>query len=201
MQHPLLTSPAQGRRTRVTRAPIEGGIAEEIYASAGTAYPQCSLAKGCIVYEWRAGYDNAVISVLDPIRGKGATLATIPMTWSGYILLDGTEFAYLVEQARPHNHIRIISFEGKPATDIFVRGVGDLENLDPLPDGSGWLSVNHTAMGSELVQITRDGTSHVLWAPERMAVDSAMVSRDGKHLAIWTITTTGNVWLMTGAQK
>ena len=182
--------------TRVMRAPIEGGIAQEIYASPGIAWPQCSIAKGCIVYENRG--DTGVISSLDPISGKGAELATIPTSYCGYILPDGTEFAYIVYQDRPRNHIRIISFVGKAPKDIIVHGANDLENLDPLPDGSGWFSVNHTSERTELLHITRDGKSHVLWAPDRTPVDSAMSSRDGKHLAIHTFTTTSNVWMMTG---
>ena len=125
------------------RAAIEGGIAEEVYASPGSAWPQCSFSKGCIVYD--QSRDKTVISALDPIRGKGAELATIPISWNGYILPDGTEFAYIVDQDRPRNHIRIISLVGKPALDIVVHGANDLENLDPLPDGSGWFSVNHTS--------------------------------------------------------
>jgi hypothetical protein len=182
--------------TRVMRAPIEGGTAEEIYASPGTAWPQCSLDRGCIVCDQRG--DKTIISALDPIRGKGAELATIPRSESGYILANGTEFGYIVEQDQPRNHIRILSFVGKPTRDIVVQGANDLENLDPLSDGSGWFSVNHTSHRTELLHITRDGKIHVLWAPDRTPVDSAMSSRDGKHLAIHTFTTTSNVWLMTG---
>jgi DNA-binding winged helix-turn-helix (wHTH) protein len=182
--------------TRVMRAPIEGGIAQEIYASPGIAWPQCSIAKGCIVYEKRGA--TGVISSLDPISGKGAELATVPTSPHGCILPDGTEFAYIVDQDRPRNHIRIISFIGKAPKDVIVHGANDLENLDPMPDGSGWFSVNHTSERTELLHITRDGKSHVLWAPDRTLVDSAMSSRDGKHLAIHTLTQTSNVWMMTG---
>ena len=189
------------------RAPIEGGMAQEIYASPEIAWPQCSIAKGCIVYENRG--DTGVISSLDPISGKGAELATIPTSHHGYILPDGTEFAYIVHQDRPRverggdlvamsNHIRIISFIGKAPKDIIVQDANELENLDPLPDGSAWFSVNHTSERTELLHITRDGKSHVLWAPDRTLLDSAMSSRDGKHLAIHTSTTTRNVWMMTG---
>jgi DNA-binding winged helix-turn-helix (wHTH) protein len=195
--------------TRVMRVPIEGGIAEEIYASEGVAWPQCSLSKACIVADQRGG--KIVISWLDPIQGKGAELMTLPSSYSGYILPDGTEFAYipgddhgegLPRPPTPRNHIRIISLRGGPSKDIIVRGANDLENLDPLPDGSGWLSINHTTeQRSELMYITRNGSSHVLWAPERPRVLAAIPSRDSKHLAIHTETTTGNAWLMTGLQK
>ena len=180
---------------RIMRAAIEGGLAEEIYASEGNPAAQCSISGGCIVYDHHG--DKAIISSLDPSRGKGAALATVPITGSGYILPNGTEFAYIVEQDQPRNHIRVISFRGRRPEDIVVRGATFLDNLDPLPDGSGWLSVDHTPDRSELLFITRDGRSHVLWAPDRTTVDSAIPSRDGKHLAIETDTPGGNVWMMS----
>ncbi len=89
----------------------------------------------------------------------------------------------------------------RPAKEIIVRAARALATTDPLPDGSGWLSVNHTSERSELMYITRDGSGHVLWAPERTSVIAAIPSRDAKHLAIHTTTRTGNAWLMTGLQK
>jgi hypothetical protein len=185
--------------TRVMRAPIEGGIAEEIYTSEGIAWPQCSLSKECIVYDQRG--DKAVISLLDPIQGKGVELMTLSSSNSGYILPDGTEFAYIPLGNPPRNHIRIVPLRGGPSKDIIVRGANDLDNLDPLPDGRGWLSVNHTSERPELMYVTRDGSAHALWAPERTRVVAAIPSRDSKHLAIQTTTTTGNAWMMTGLQK
>ena len=182
--------------TRVMRAPIEGGIAEEVYASPGQAVPQCSISKGCIVYEYRG--DKGVISSLDPIRGKGAELVTVPTSESGYISPDGTEFAYIVDQDQPRNHIRIISFVGRPPREITVAKAGALANLDWLPDGSGWISVNITEPYNQLLYVLRDGRSHVLWAPDRTSVSAGTPSRDGKHLAISTYTTAGNAWMMTG---
>ena len=181
--------------TRVMRAPIEGGIAEEVYASRGSLAPQCSIAKGCIIYERRG--DKGVISSLDPMRGKGAELATVPVTTSGYILPGGNEFAYIVDQDRPRNHIRIISLVGKPTRDITVTAASLLQNLDPLPDSSGWISVNVTEPYNQLLYIRRDGQSHVLWTPDHASVAAGIPSRDGKRLAIETYTSVGNVWMMT----
>jgi len=181
---------------RVLRAPIEGGLAEEVYTSDGDPWPQCSVSGGCIVYDQHG--DKAVISALDPIRGKGSDLATLPRSEAAYILPGGSEFAHIVWEEHPHTHIRITSFAGKPPKDVFVQGVSDLlDGLDPLPDGSGWLSVNLTNEQNQLVYITRDGKSHMLWAPDRTSVQAATPSRDGKHLAIMTDTPGGNVWMMS----
>jgi hypothetical protein len=41
--------------------------------------------------------------------------------------------------------------------------------------------------------ITPEGTSHVLWVPDRTSVVAAIPSRDGKQLAIQAEANTGNV--------
>ena len=198
IQTPLLSQPSSLSHgpTRVMRAPIEGGMAEEIYASPGIAWPQCSIAKGCIVYDERG--DTAVISVLDPIRGKGRELATVRTSSGAFISPDGTEFAYILGGGRPSNQVRIVSLVGRPSRDITVSKASFLTNVDWLPDGSGWISVNITEPHNQLLYVLRDGRSDVLWAPDGSMASAGIPSRDGKHLAIETYATTGNVWMMTG---
>jgi len=182
--------------TRVMRAPIDGGMAEEVYASAGSAVPQCSVSDGCIIADARG--DRIVISRLDPIKGKGPELATIPNVETAYISPDGTEFAYVPEEGIPQNHIRIVSFVGKPTREIVVGKASFLYNLHWLPDGSGWFTGNITEPHNQLLFVARDGSSHVLWAPEHTAAWSALPSPDSKYVALWTLATTGNAWLLTG---
>ena len=176
---------------RVMRVPIEGGLAEEVYAGDGDPWPQCSISRGCIVVDLQGG--KTIISSLDPLQGKGAVLATLPPMEDGYILPSGSEFFYLAQG----NHIRIVSFRGMPPSDITVRDASFLANPHPLADGSGLLSVNRTSDRAELLYITRDGRSRVLWAPDFARVAVAVPSRDGRHLAIGTATPGGNVWLMS----
>jgi hypothetical protein len=100
----------------------------------------------------------------------------------------------LIEKGRSRNHVGIISFAGKPPQDVIARDATFLNSIDRVPDGSGWLSMNATADRTELIYTTRDGRSRVLCAPEPMQVVSAIPSRNGRRLAINTITTTG-IWL------
>jgi hypothetical protein len=123
------------------RAPIEGGIPEEIYASEGIAWPQCSLSKGCIVYDQRG--DKAIISPLDPIRGKGAELVALPSSGGAYILPDGTEFACSVAQDSPRNHIRIISFDGKRSRDLIVKSATSWTTLTRCRTAADAISQSH----------------------------------------------------------
>jgi hypothetical protein len=192
------SSPGWRLDTRVMRAPIDGGMAQEIFASPGWAVPQCSISGGCILYDARG--DTARVSALDPLMGKADDLATVPSSEGAFISPDGAEFSYIVPQ-EPRNRIRTVSLRGGPHREVVVQGATSLENLDPLPDGSGWFSVNHTAEHTELLYIMRDGTSHMLWTPEQLSVDGAIPSRDLKHLAIETVTSSANAWLMTGFRR
>jgi len=180
---------------RVMRAPVEGGLAEEVYAGDGDPWPQCSISGGCVVVDLYGG--KTIISSLDPLKGKGAVLATLPPMEDGYVMPSGTEFFYLAQG----NHIRIVSFRGMPPSDITVRDASVLANPHSLPDGSGWLSVNRGSDRAELLYITRDGRSRVLWAPDFPMVDVAIPSPDGRHLAIGTDMPGGSVWLMADGQS
>jgi DNA-binding winged helix-turn-helix (wHTH) protein len=181
------------KKNHVMRVPVEGGLAVEIAESPGTAIPQCSVSGRCILYDARDS--EATLYELDPMKGRGAALATIPRIWSGgYISPDGLAFSYVALDREPFNRIRTISFVGKSPREIVVRGAHNLYNLDPLPDGSGWLSSDDQ---NGLMYIASDGQSRVLWSPTTPKVWAATPSRDSKHLAMQAVTYTTNAWLLT----
>jgi len=200
IQYPDFYSWANAINSHIMRAPVDGGRAEEIASSTAWAVPQCSLVPKCILFD-RHG-EEVTLYDLDLVKGKGRALATLPRTSSAYISPDGTEFSYLVEGSDPLNRIRTISFVGKAPREIVVRNAEYLNNVDWLPDGSGWLSVNHVGNGpNELMYITRDGQARVVWAPTDVGVIGAIPSRDSKHLALQTMTSTTSVWMLTASAK
>ena len=110
------------------RAPVEGGPAYEIAASNGRGVPQCSSVSRCVLYDARGG--TATLYELDPIKGIGAVLGSVPRGESAHISADGSEFSYVVDDRQPQNRIRTGSFVGRPPRDIVVRNARNLENLD-----------------------------------------------------------------------
>jgi len=141
------------------------------------------------------------LSDVDPIRGKGAQLARIHATTGGYLLPDGNAFAIIVTDdvppgtvdVSPRNRIRILSFKGAPPRDITVRNARELASLTCLPSGAGFFSVDRR----NLLFITPDGTSRVLWSPVGIEPLWAVPAPDGRHLAISVGSGQTNAWMLT----
>jgi len=69
----------------------------------------------------------------------------------------------------------------------------ELMNLACLPSGAGFFSVD----GRNLLFITPDGASRVLWSPVGLQPMWAEPAPDGRHLAINVGSGQTNVWMLT----
>ena len=181
--------------SRIMRVPLAGGRAEQVLVTTGVVWPRCAVRGRCVLFE--QDKDRWIISSLDPVRGKGERLCSLPFNTRGEDLSpDGHSVALVVEDARPANRIRIYSMRGAPQNDIVVEGASDLANLDWGGTGEGFFSTDRTPGGSQLLFIRLDGTSHVLWSHEGTSV-TAIPSPDGTHLAIAGWTRQSNAWMLT----
>ena len=89
----------------------------------------------------------------------------------------------------------MVSFTGKPDTEIVVKDAGLLVGLGWLPSNAGFVSTDR----GKLLLIFLDGTSKVLWAPTGVAsIEWAVPSPDEKHLVINVSTRHSNVWMVSG---
>jgi hypothetical protein len=180
--------------SRIMRVALAGGRPEQVLATTGLAWPRCAVRGNCVLFE--QDKDRLILSLLDPIRGKGERLCSIPLSLRGEDLSpDGTAVALVVDDHGPMNRVRIYSLRGEPQKDVVVANATDLLNLDWGGTGAGLFSTNRTRVGNELLFIRLDGTSRVLWS-EGMPL-AAIPSPDGTHLAIAGWTRQSNVWMLT----
>jgi WD40-like Beta Propeller Repeat len=105
----FLTLPATTERFRIMRVPLAGGRPEQVFDTAGVAFPRCALRSRCVLYE--VDKDHWTISSFDPVRGKGERLGSIPVGMGEDLSPDGNAVAVLV--IRPSNRIRIYSLKGE----------------------------------------------------------------------------------------
>ena len=191
----LFQEPVGTEGSRIMRVPLAGGRPEHLFATAGVAWPRCAVRGRCVVFEQDG--DQWVISSLDPLRGKGERLCSIPFNRSGEDLSpDGNAVALVVDDSRSMNRIRIYSLQGETQKDVVVPNATALGNLDWGGTGAGFFSTNRTPSGNELLFIRLDGTSHVLWSHHGTPV-AAIPSPDSTHLAIAGWTRQSNAWLLT----
>ena len=191
----LFQEPIGAEGSRIMRVPLDGGRPEQVLTTTRVVWPRCALRGRCVLFE--QDENRWIISTLDPVRGKGDRLCSIPFNTRGEDLSpDGNAVALVVDDARPMNRIRIYSLRGEPKEDVVVENVTALANLDWSSTGAGFFSTNVTPAGRELVFIRMDGTSHVLWTRPGTPV-AAISSPDGTHLAIAGWTRQSNVWMLT----
>jgi DNA-binding winged helix-turn-helix (wHTH) protein/Tol biopolymer transport system component len=191
----LFQEPVGPEGSRILRVPLQGGRPAAVLTSTRVVWPRCAARGGCVLFEQEK--DAWVLSSFDPVRGKGARLCSIPFNTQGEDLSpDGSAVAFVVDDARPMNRIRIYSLDGAPKKEIVVENVTALANLDWSGTGIGFFSTSVTRRGRELLFIRMDGTSRVLWSNQGFPV-AALSSPDGMHLAIAQWTRQSNIWMVT----
>lgn len=191
----LFQEPVGAEGSRIMRVPLAGGRPEQLLTSTRVVWPRCGVRGRCVLFE--QDRDRWIISSLDPLRGKGELLCSIPFNTRGEDLSpDGTSVALVVEDGRSTNRIRIYSLRGEPQRDVVVENATQLVNLDWSGTGAGFFSTNRTPTGNELLFIRLDGRSHVLWSQQGTPV-TAIASPDDTNLAIAGWTRQSNVWMLT----
>jgi serine/threonine protein kinase len=195
------------RTVRVMRVPLSGGTATLLFTTP-LGGVRCAPRGRCVIIERQGsvrdsqtspGLGSSVrVSALDPISGKGAELAKAPANDTDSLLPDGDAYAFVSPDERGRrNRIRVIPFTGKPPWDIIVRKASSLQSLDWLATGLGVFSVAATSSNNEVLFITPDGSSRVVWSPAGLTPVWAIPSPNGKHLAILVAAQQQNAWMLT----
>jgi dipeptidyl aminopeptidase/acylaminoacyl peptidase len=192
-----MSGPITGDDT-VMRVLMGGGAPAEVVRLVGFQRLQCAVRGRCVLIESKD--DSLVISSLDPVKGRGRELARMPSDTSGIrILPDGNAFSYILPTENGvRNRVRVISFNGKPATDVAVKAATRLSGLSWLPSGSGFLTRDGPPFRGRLLLVSPNGASKVLWAPAPpLAPEWGLPSPDEKHLLINALSRHSNVWMIS----
>jgi DNA-binding winged helix-turn-helix (wHTH) protein len=190
----VLYADGTGTDDSIMRTSLSGGAPAEVIPHVGRGRLQCAERGRCVLIESKDR--SSVISSLDPFQGKGDELVRIPLANGFRLLPDGNAFAYIVPgENRVGNRVRVVSFTGKPDTQIVVKEAAELVGLGWLPSNAGFVSTDR----GKLLLIFLDGTSKVLWAPTGVSsIEWAVPSPDEKHLVINVSTRHSNVWMVSG---
>ena len=199
------------RRKGITRLPLTGGVPEPVMPRIN-GIVHCAVWGRCVIAEVRG--NEAIVSSLDPLQGRGSELfrqhANVPgASLSG----DGSKWAFIIpgEPGSPQR-IRIVPFDKGSVSDIVVQNTGQrILSLDWLPTGGGFFSCDVTfgrsftstsgllGQRSKLLFIPMDGQAKTLWAPESLIVGWAIPSRDGRRVAINAGSRRSNAWMVSGS--
>jgi eukaryotic-like serine/threonine-protein kinase len=203
---------------RLMRAPINGGLPELVLTARIPEYgvynePVCARAPAtlCVITEQSEDRKQFIFTSFDPMKGRGRELARFDVSPGAYdwdLSPDGTHMAVIkYSEALIH----VLSFDGKPPTEIDAKDRTSLQTVNWAADGKGVLASSATPQGSALLHLDSQGNAHVLWRQKGSiapwngdyeiglsgpSAPWAVPSPDGRHVAIYHWSLSGNMWMM-----
>ena len=193
--------------TQIMRVPMNGGSPQFLLESRNFWDIQCSRnpATPCVVLEGSQNRKQFLVSLVDPLKGRGKLLRSIDTDPAALpadgLSPDGSTFA-IARRIEPNIHIHLISLARARDREIELNGWGNITGLDWSADGKGFFCGSLSAGGGILSYVDMAGKSQVLWehkgaAPSVFDAMNAIPSPDGRYLAMpGGSVVTSNVWMV-----
>lgn len=181
------------------RVPLEGGTPQVVLKFIAYGRPRCAVspAKACVIAEQSEDGQPLIFSAFDPTKGRGEELARFePERGADYhwaLSSDGARIAILKVGS---SRIYTLHLDGHPRQDTEVTGWSNLARLFWDADGKGWFTSAKTRSSWALLHVDQQGKADLLLEREATARFYGLPSPDGRHLAINTVTTSGNAWII-----
>jgi hypothetical protein len=153
------------------RIPVAGGKPRQVLASESYLDITCSRVPGgaCALVE--TGSNTTTVSLVDPIKGRGARLFREDGVHFAMLSPDGKHLAYLIPE-KPRKRIRVTNLHGVTEEEIRVAGADNLRCLDWMADGSGFFTSDlrgtNETLAAGWAQRHRAGLMEATWAGRYM---------------------------------
>lgn len=190
----------------IVRVPLTGGSPEELFRVHEGSLISCSKAPSnlCAVAEQSDDKKEMIVTTLDPIKGRGQELARFAIDpnmdishyLQGRVSPDG---AYLLALRGAKGPIEIRSLSGGRSRIIQPVNVENLLVVGWAADGNGFFATNRTKYGSEILHVDLQGNTRFLYKSSSKSYVGAcggVPSPDGRHLAIYDLQQSANMWMM-----
>jgi hypothetical protein len=191
--------PARGPEP-VMRVAIDGGRPQLLFTAKPWSFISCSRSSSglCVIAEPTEDRQQAIVTALDPFKGRGAELARFALDpkdddWWVEISPDGTRLA---TTKTPKSPIEILSLRGRPTQQIKVKGWSNFVAFNWAADNRSLFVVSAVRERRALLHVDLQGSAQVLWQGLGNAETQGIPSRDGRHLAIQNWTADSNIWMM-----
>ena len=190
----------------IVRIPVSGGAPEQVFQVREGSLISCAKAPSsmCTVAEQSDDKNQMIISSFDPVKGRGHELARFKIDPNidvshyiqGGISPDGTRLFALEGQKGP---IEIRSLRGGASRIIQPKNVDNLLVANWAADGNGFFLTDRTKNGSEVIHMDLRGNTKLLWNSSTKSYVGGcggVSSPDGRHLAIYDLQQSANMWMM-----
>jgi Tol biopolymer transport system component len=187
------------KRSRVMRAPLDGGAPQVVVAAPGIGNIACSRAPANICIYSQESSTHLVFTAFDPVNGNSHEIARLPRE-SGIensgLSPDGKFIAVIKTGDK---RIRLLSIANQSIREIVPKNWSSFSSVDWAADSKGlFVTSNPTGWNSSLLYVDLAGNAHQLWQVKGAAQSWGIASRDGKYLAIPAPTISSNVWMAEG---
>jgi eukaryotic-like serine/threonine-protein kinase len=184
---------------RIMRTPISGGQ-PELLLTADIQNLRCSISPTgrCVVAVNAPDRRQLGFAGLDPLKGRGATLATFPTdpnfgyTWD--ISPDGTRLA--VAQQDSEGRITILPLARQAPQQINLNSWRDLDHVAWAANGESLFVSSKVQQGPAVLNVELDGKARVLWTRTGGIATATVPSPDGRHLALFDWVSDVNLFSM-----
>ena len=187
----------------IVRIPLTGGAPETILQLTHNGNVSCARppSNTCVLAEQSEDLKQIVVSILDPIKGRGPELARFD---SGRelnlvdpppcgISPDGTR---LVIATGEESLVEMRSLHGRLIRKIASQSVGEVTWLIWSTDQKGFFLSRKGPRGDELLYLDLHGEATLLRKCVGSDTCQGLPSPDGRHLAIIDQNQSSNMWMM-----
>ena len=192
------------RRGQIRRVPINGGALEQLFSVSPGSAVSCSRAPSnlCVIGEPSTDRRQLVVSAFDPLTGlRGSELLRFtrfpdPDEEAGPLAFGlSPDGQWLSTSAAPTGPLRMLSLRGDPARVLPVNGL-NVWHAAWMPDESGFIVTSRGDDGAVVSHLDLQSNAHVLWKCESPQMCFGTPSPDGRHLGIYQIRLTSNIWML-----
>lgn len=185
---------------QVMRMPLAGGTSLLVLTALPYSEFRCARSPSsvCVISERTEDHKQMVMTVFDPLQGRGAELARIDIDneakkfhWD--LSPDGTRICFT---KNPQEPIEMLTLDSHATQTMHVKDWNNLESLDWDADGQGFFVADGVHGGMALLHVDLQGNAQVLQKFQGGAAVWARPSPDGRHLAISEYRIDGNIWTL-----
>jgi eukaryotic-like serine/threonine-protein kinase len=203
--YPVRPAAAAGwPRTQIWRVPSDGGALQQLFSVSPGSGVSCARAPStlCVIGEPTTDRREIVVSAFDPLTGRrGGELLRFDRYSDpdegnappAFALSPDGQWLSMI--AAPGEPLKILSLRGNPARVVPVKGL-DVRHAAWMHDGSGLIVTSYGDDGAVLVHLDFQGNTQALWKCESGQTCYGTPSPDGRHLGIYQIRLTSNIWML-----
>jgi serine/threonine protein kinase len=178
-----------------------GGPARQLFVAKPWSLLTCAQSSGSLCAIAEPTDDNAevIMTAIDLDHGRGRELLRVPVDpndkdWWVALSPNGSQIAMT---RTPSGPINIFSLRGEATRHIELKTLSNALTFSWAADGKGLLVVSSSRGNRIASHVDFDGKAYPLWESQGATGETLVVpSPDGRHLAMQSWTTSGNMWLL-----